>query len=344
MFLTKVGNYYHLMYRDASGKRIKVTTKCKSKSDANSFLRSFKIRQANPLASTTISEFGNDYFRYASGVLTKHTLRTYKSAFNELRRNMGDVPIASIGIREIEQFISAKCNQSSAWSARRIFISLSAAFQKAMDWKIINDNPFKRIKKPKTPEVLPAFLSPTDFKNLFSIIPDVEYQDLFYTALFTGLRLSELRYLKWEHIKFDEQCIIIKNSDQFTTKSKKIRIIPMNPELYERLLERKQRVKFECDWVFYNRKGMQFDNYFVSKVFKRYVRQAGIDPKIHFHSLRHSFASALVREGVSLYAVQKLLGHSSIKTTEIYSHLSPAQLHHEVNIGLNAFTQKTVNN
>ena len=338
MFLTKIGDYYHLMYRDSNGKRIKVTTKCKSKSDANSFLRSFKIQLADPHSSTTISVFANDYFRYASGVLTRHSLRTYKSAFNELLRIMGDVPIRSIGIREIEHFISIKCNESSPWSARRIFISLSAAFQKAMDWKIITDNPFKRIRKPKTPEILPAFLSPDDFKKLISIIPDIELQDLIYTALFTGLRLSELRYLKWEHIKFDEQCIIIKNTEQFTTKSKRIRIVPMSPELYERLLDRKQRIKFESDWVFYGRKGRQFDNGFTSKVFKKYVKQAGIDPKIHFHSLRHSFASALVKEGVSLYAVQKLLGHRSIKTTEIYSHLSPAQLHNEVKIGIKQFS------
>jgi site-specific recombinase XerD len=69
-----------------------------------------------------------------------------------------------------------------------------------------------------------------------------------------------------------------------------------------------------------------------SKSFKTYARNAlGSATKLHFHSLRHTFATWLVQDGVSLYEVQKLLGHSNISVTEIYSHLQPEQLHGTVN-------------
>jgi site-specific recombinase XerD len=77
----------------------------------------------------------------------------------------------------------------------------------------------------------------------------------------------------------------------------------------------------------------------VSHKFKYYVYEARFsDDRLHFHSLRHTFASWLVQDGVSLYEVQKLLGHSSIAVTQVYSHLQPEQLHATVNrlkVGLN---------
>jgi site-specific recombinase XerD len=76
--------------------------------------------------------------------------------------------------------------------------------------------------------------------------------------------------------------------------------------------------------------GRKISRWWVSRKFKRYVLKLGLDDKLHFHSLRHSFATWLVQDGASIYEVQKLLGHSSIKTTEIYSHLVPDGLRRTV--------------
>jgi site-specific recombinase XerD len=108
------------------------------------------------------------------------------------------------------------------------------------------------------------------------------------------------------------------------------------------LKERKQNVRFECNHVFYDRYGGKLRDLTVSHSFKKYVRKAGLDDRLHFHSLRHSFASALVTAGVSLYAVQKLLGHSTSKMMEIYSHLMLQQLHSEVNRGLDSYIGKII--
>ena len=75
----------------------------------------------------------------------------------------------------------------------------------------------------------------------------------------------------------------------------------------------------------------QIDEDMLTHLFKEYVLKAGLESRLHFHSLRHTFASWLVQDGVSLYEVQKLLGHSNIAVTQVYSHLQPEGLHSTVN-------------
>jgi len=89
------------------------------------------------------------------------------------------------------------------------------------------------------------------------------------------------------------------------------------------ILNRKRQ---QNDFVFNRYEGVKLNESYISKRFKKSVRTAKLNDEIHFHSLRHSFASALVQRGVSLYAVKELLGHENIKTTQIYSHLQQHNL------------------
>ena len=84
------------------------------------------------------------------------------------------------------------------------------------------------------------------------------------------------------------------------------------------------------DYVFMPR-GHKINDDHATKKLKAYVTANGLNGKLHFHSLRHTFASWLVQDGVSLYEVQKLLGHSNIAVTQVYSHLQPEGLHNTVN-------------
>jgi len=79
------------------------------------------------------------------------------------------------------------------------------------------------------------------------------------------------------------------------------------------------------------RKGQMLTKNYVSKVFKYYVRKAKLNDRLHFHSLRHSAGSLMVQAGVPIYAVQRILGHVSIATTQIYAHLQTENFHSEVN-------------
>ncbi len=325
---------------DETGTRHKVSTKCRKKSEALSFLHQFKrneFERRKKLKTISFSDFTEQFLEYSSGVHSPKTQRTNSTAFKEFLRVEGNRPLHSIGIREIEHFLSVKKKEASEWTARKYYGSLASAFEKAVQWNYLEENPFRKVSKPKGREMLPVFFTESDFRLLLSAVADRDFQELCITALLTGLRLSELLSLRWNDIDFTSKVILVRNTETFTTKTRKNRIVPMSEELFRLLRERKENVRNECDTVFHNRYGGKLLETTISHYFKRYVRSAGLNDKLHFHSLRHSFASALVISGVSLYAVQKLLGHSTSKTTEIYSHLLPQQLHYEINKGLHRF-------
>lgn len=122
----------------------------------------------------------------------------------------------------------------------------------------------------------------------------------------------------------------MRNRAEFTTKSKRNRVIPMTEVLKAIFLERRASASKECALVFpYEGRRMNDDH--LSKWFKRTLRKSGLDERLHFHSLRHTFASWLVQGGASLYEVQRLLGHSNSQTTMIYAHLQPETMHQTVN-------------
>ena len=153
-------------------------------------------------------------------------------------------------------------------------------------------------------------------------------KDLFTTAFYSGMRLGEIVNLVWECVDFKRKVIIVKNINGFTTKNKKERIIPMNSTLETLMMDRFNKVKnvYDNDYIFYRSKGIKLNEDYASKQFKKAVRDSGLNYNIHFHTLRHSFASRLIQKGASVFVVKELLGHEDIKTTQIYSHLQTQDL------------------
>ena len=102
-------------------------------------------------------------------------------------------------------------------------------------------------------------------------------------------------------------------------------MVPINKKIMV-ILKKKIKEPTKSEFVFSKTEGLKFNNDYVSKYFKKAVRKAKMDEKIHFHTLRHSFASRLVQKGASIYIVKELLGHSDVTTTQIYSHLEQRNL------------------
>ena len=271
-----------------------------------------------------LSEFKHEYLEYSRGIHTANSHDSAKAAMNEFERIICDVPLMQIGIRDVERFIAIKKLERSVFTARRCFVTVSAAFKKAIDWGYLHSNPFSKVTKPKLPEVPPKFLTQDEFRKLNRVIGDTDFRELCIIAVYTGMRQGELINLKWENIDLRNKIIKVVNSDEFTKKSKRIRSVPMNKTVYSILKQRKENPV--CEYVFH-RKGNKLKKDYVSRKFKEYVLLAGLDSKFNFHSLRHTCASWLVQAAVSLYVVQKILGHSSITVTEKYSYLNPSQLH-----------------
>ncbi len=125
--------------------------------------------------------------------------------------------------------------------------------------------------------------------------------------------------MKWDWVDLEKRVITIRNDEEFTTKSKENRVIPIHKKVAD-ILNKRKRLGLRT-LVFCKTEGIKLRDDFVSKRFKKAIIKAGANRNVRFHDLRHSFASNLVQSGVSIYIVKELLGHQSISTTQIYSHL-----------------------
>ena len=221
MFLSKVGDVYYLFFSDEIGSRHKVSTKCRKKPEALTFLRQFKqneFERRKKLKAIFFSDFIEQFKVYSSSVHTLKTQKTNSSAFKEFLRVEGNKPLHSIGIREIEHFLSKKKQEASEWTARKYYGSLASAFEKAVQWNYLEENPFRKVAKPKGREIIPVFFTESDFRLLLSVIEDRDFKELCITALLSGLRLGELLALQWNDIDFNSKVILVRNTETFTTK------------------------------------------------------------------------------------------------------------------------------
>jgi integrase len=275
----------------------------------------------------TLSGFASEFLTNARGNYTEKTQNVFRTAFNELRRILGDVQLRHISGREIERFLTIKKEEASDWTARKHYTALASAFEAAKKWGYITRNPWREVRKPKAREVQPLHLTRTEFEKLLTTINDRNFREVCICAVLTGMRQGELLSLRWSDVDLDNRLIHVRNSEVFTTKNKRNRLIPMNETLHKMLSHRKHATS--CDFVFH-RNGRPLNPDPVSRGFKRAVRRAGLNDKLHFHSLRHTFATWLVESSVSLYHVQKILGHSNFSTTQAYSHILPENLHDAV--------------
>ncbi len=257
---------------------------------------------------------------------TKSYRRSINLSFNQFIKFTGEIQLHTIDIRLVQQFISETFSRAS-YSAGLYHRTLKAAFNRAVEWEYITSNPFAKVKVPKVATKQPVFIIESEFDTLIDHSPNDLFKVLFKLAYNTGMRLGEIVNLRWESINLEDKFIRIANTEDFTTKSKKERIIPIGNSLLEILTEHETKNRKSSNkYVFEKILGIRLNEDYVSKKFKEAVREANLPDKYHFHTLRHSFASRLVQKGVPLYVVKELMGHSDIATTQIYSHLRQENL------------------
>lgn len=330
MFLTKRHGIYYLCYEDDFGKRHIQSTRSRLKSQAVEFVRSFNMEQETKrrsLSHVTIAQFAETYVAYSQKVNTRDTASSNRTALAEFARFVGEERMLSkITTGDCERFLAKKSTDASLWTARKYYLALHAAFQRAVTWEHLMENPWHKVRKPKPPEVLPVFFTREQIRTLIAAISDEDMRELVAIGVLTGLRRRELLSMTWDWIDFTRRVLVVKNTSSFTTKSKHSRMVPLCPEVLTILLARHERLHASQSLVF-ARKGKPMDEDYVTHQFKAFVRGAGLPEELHFHSMRHGFASWLVQGGVSLFQVGKLLGHSSTHVTEIYAHLVPSDMH-----------------
>lgn len=199
----------------------------------------------------------------------------------------------------------------------------------------LDQDPTELLESPVLGEHLPEFLTPQEVDLLEDSIdlsvPEGHRNRAIIEVLFScGLRVSELVSLRWSQLYADEKYLRI------VGKGSKERLVPISDRALHEIdnyLPWRQQLKIkpgEEDYVFLNRRGAHLTRTMILIMLKRQAQEAGITKTISPHTLRHSFATALLEGGADLRVIQALLGHESIGTTEIYTHISMQTLRREV--------------
>ena len=340
MFITKnnKSRYFQLVYF-VNGKRTTISTKTEDEKQANEFLFKFKynlLKKPQRIISQketpsveqliTLSQFMGEYLNHIKPIKSPRYAASISLSFRQLILFCGDIELNSVNSKIVDQFITSTFSRTQRGS-HLYYRTLKAAFNKAIGWGYIQINPLTKVKFPKVAKSFPAFISEDEFFIILTNCQQQFLREIFTVAFYTGLRISEILNMKWHWINFFQNQITVKCSEDFITKNKKERIIPMSEKVKNILYNRFNFASHNPnEVVFYQKKGIKLLPNFVSKQFKNSVRMSNLSEKIHFHTLRHSFASLLVQKGVSLYVIKELLGHEDLSTTQIYSHLQKQNL------------------
>ena len=325
MFLRKEpSGIYHLYYNAANGKRTKISTQSSRKSHAISFMRSFNV-QAKFQSEESISEISAKVCGILQRTHSVKTIKSLKSASNQFIIAIGDIKASSVESKHMEFFLSSK-KKATQWSMLKYYRAINSIYNHAIRLELLNENPFKKVIPPRPAPVPPLYMSVDDIQNIFKIM-NPSFRRLCTFALVTGMRMGELLNLKWEHIDLANKRVLVQNTRTFYTKNKRNRVIPLSDIAISVLAEIHER----REYVFMTELNLRWTENYATHMFKRCVLNAKLNPRYHFHTLRHTFASWLVQKGVNIYEVKELLGHSNITTTQIYAHLEPETLHNTVN-------------
>ena len=213
-------------------------------------------------------------------------------------------------------------------SQSRIVSGLRTFYRMLVVEDVVKENPVALLEMPRSSRHLPDVLSNDEIDAIEATFdrsfPDQERNYVIVEVLYgCGLRVSELVNLKLSNIYADDECLLV------TGKGDKQRWVPINPTALHLMLQyiatirQQQKIKpGEENYVFINRLGTRLSRNYIFMFLREAVKKAGIKKTISPHTLRHSFATELVTNGADLRAVQEMLGHEKINTTEIYTHLS----------------------
>jgi len=220
---------------------------------------------------------------------------------------------------------------SSTLTLARKLTVIRQFFRFLIETSKIKEDMLVFLSLPRLARKLPVYLTISEVNRLLNVIDkstDTGLRDRCILELMyaCGLRVSEVSNLKLENLMFDEGFISV------TGKGRKQRLVPIHDEAMEYIniyLEKVRKKWLKPDsgyFVFLNRKGTRLSRVSIFKIIKKYAMLAGITKNISPHTLRHSFATHLIENNADLRSVQELLGHSNVKTTEIYTHISQIRL------------------
>lgn len=312
---------YGTKYADLviGGKRRRVSLKTKDGKVA--ILRASKLaddRQAMSDGKTTLESFLARYRAFLSATRKPDTAKHFELALKKLLSFKTIKYLEEITpslLDDLAITLKSKIKGPNAPGLNRAIRALKTSMRQAEFWDLIPPQNWKKVSKFKENKGRVEYHTPNEIKQILDVF-NPSWQLVVLLGCRAGLRRGEIANLKWSDVDFKNNQLYIAPN-----KTEKHRYIPLSKDL-KKALEKAKKTK-KTDYVVEVGKNRE-SKYFLTKFYENETSQLPF--KCYLHKLRHTFASHLVQNGVDLYRVSKLLGHSSIQMTEIYSHLAPADL------------------
>ena len=285
--------------------------------------------------SEKITDFSN-FLKFEKS-FSDNTLDAYVRDIKKLEsfatEELDNVSPQDISYENLQEFIYQLSKKKiSERSQARGISSIKAFFKFLLEEEYRDDNPSSLLEGPKLGLYLPDTLSMDDIDRIIDSVDkktDIgqRKQCILEVLYGCGLRVSELVDLKISNINFKEKFIVVEG------KGEKMRLVPLASSTAEYLQDYIKNVRSKIkinkkheDIVFLNTRGTNMSRVIVFIIIKELTQKAGINKNISPHTFRHSFATHLLQNGADLRFIQELLGHSSITTTQVYTHLQTEEL------------------
>ncbi|MEC2053794.1 tyrosine recombinase XerC [Peribacillus psychrosaccharolyticus] len=265
-----------------------------------------------------------------------YTIENYQRDIEEFFMFMNEqgISFTSVEYFDVRLFLTGLYNRNlSKRSVARKTSCLRSFYKFLMREEIVTENPFGLVSLPKKDQMLPRFMYEEEINLLFSAISlddtagsrDLALLELLYA---TGIRVSECCNIQLQDLDFSLGTVLVHG------KGKKDRYVPMGDFCVDALTSYIKNARAELvaskgkehRYVFLNLRGEPLTPRGVRYILNELVKRAAVEGDLHPHMLRHSFATHLLNNGADLRAVQELLGHSNISSTQIYTHVTKEQL------------------
>lgn len=289
-----------------------------------------------PKKEHTLKTATEEFLVYQEGVrnLSLNTIIGYRNDLKKLWEFLGpETSLSAISKDDLRFCIGELSkNKAAASSINRFIVSVRGLFAYCRRFEYINNDPAVELGTVKQPKLLPRFMTGTEIDSMCSqpekkpLLWESRDKALFETLYSSGCRVAEIASLKLEDLSSNYKSALV------TGKGGKERRVFFGNEarvsLIEYLKERKAKFpqKTGVKEVFVNQKGLPLTTRGIRYIVERYSGIEGTNKPVSPHSFRHSFATAMIGNGADVRIVQEMLGHSSISTTQRYTHITTAQL------------------
>ncbi len=264
---------------------------------------------------------------------SENTINSYATDLESFNRYLKSLKQSYLSLNKDQIRVYLKYldeNKYSNKSISRHLSSLRSFYEYLIKEKIIDNNIFKSIKNPKVEKKLPNFLDFEDLNkllNCFDLSKPLELRNKLVVELLysTGIRRSELVNITINDIDFNSMSIKVLG------KGSKERVVYFGEYAYELItkyfnIRHTLLMKDKCEYLFINNKGRRLTISGINNIFEKTIKKVCLKNNVTPHVLRHTFATHMLNEGADIKTVQELLGHSSLSTTSIYTHVSNERL------------------